>query len=99
MYFDVVGADWAGGYCISLTFRDGTSGIVDFEPLLRGPLFEPLRVLSRFQTFRIDRELGTVGWPNGADISPVYLYEYVRAAEWAEERYGANPRDRCTRGA
>ena len=37
-------------------------------------VFEPLRDKSLFSQFRIDEELDTVAWANGADIAPEYLY-------------------------
>lgn len=86
--FEVVGARYLGGHSLWLTFRDGAEGAVDFRENLWGPLFEPLLNPEYFRNFRVDPELLTVAWPNGADISPVYLHEYVRAEAWATEREG-----------
>jgi hypothetical protein len=47
---------------------------VDIEPLLYGEMFEPLRDFARFAEVTVDPELGTVVWPNGADLSPEFLY-------------------------
>jgi hypothetical protein len=45
------------------------------EPLLRGPIFEPLREdRARFEDLRVDPDLGTLAWPNGADLCPDILY-------------------------
>ena len=73
----VVDAQHVGGYRLRLTFSDGTTGVVDFEPWLRGPVFEPLLVQAYFARFFIDG--GTVTWPNGADIAPETLYERAKA--------------------
>nr|VFJ54668.1 MAG: Protein of unknown function (DUF2442) [Candidatus Kentron sp. FM]VFJ55177.1 MAG: Protein of unknown function (DUF2442) [Candidatus Kentron sp. FM] len=39
-----------------------------------GPVFEPLRDVSEFARFRVDTELETITWPNGADLAPERIY-------------------------
>lgn len=78
MDYDVVEAGYVGGYVIRLRFRDGTSGEVDLESELHGPVFEPLRELALFRHFRIDNEFCTLAWPNGADFAPEFLRERLR---------------------
>ena len=73
----VVRAEHRGGFRIHVTFTDGADGIVDFEPWLDGPVFEPLRDSSYFRRFFVDG--GTVVWPNGADIAPETLHDAVLA--------------------
>jgi hypothetical protein len=62
-------------YILEVTFSDGAMRRVDIDPLLHGEMFEPLRDVSLFRQATVDAELGTVVWPNGADISPEYLRE------------------------
>lgn len=62
------------GYRLRLGFSDGTRRDVDFANELSGPIFEPLRDPEFFRQVRLDRELGTIVWPNGADIAPETLY-------------------------
>ena len=52
-----------------LRFEDGVEGVVDLAPdlSLRG-VFEPLRGRGYFARARVDAELGTVVWPDGADL-------------------------------
>jgi len=58
-----------------LEFTNGEQKIVDLEPFLRGPIFEPLRQSpDLFRSVRVDEELGTIVWENGADIDPDVLY-------------------------
>lgn len=38
-------------------------------------MFEPLRDVEYFAKVSVDRELGTVVWPNGADLAPEVLHE------------------------
>jgi hypothetical protein len=60
---------------VHLEFTNGEQKIVDLEPLLRGPIFEPLRKNPElFRSVRVDEELGTIVWDNGADIDPDVLY-------------------------
>lgn len=61
-------------YVLEVRFEDGESRRVDIEPLLFGEMFEPLRDPAVFRTAALDPELGTVVWPNGADLSPEFLY-------------------------
>ncbi len=62
-------------YILEVTFSDGTRRSVDIEPLLFGEMFQPLRDPEMFRQAAVDAELGTVVWPNGADLSPEFLYD------------------------
>ncbi|MGH9834714.1 MAG: DUF2442 domain-containing protein [Blastocatellia bacterium] len=60
---------------VRLGFSNGEEKEVDLELLLRGPIFEPLlRDPELFRAVRVDEELGTIVWPNGADMDPDVLY-------------------------
>jgi hypothetical protein len=68
-------AERLGGHVLRLSFEDGTVGDVDLGYLIgRGPVFEPLRDPEYFSRVAVDRELGTIVWPNGADVAPETLY-------------------------
>ena len=75
----LLSAEHAGAYRVRLRFDDGTEAIVDLESELWGEVFEPLRDPARFCEFRLDPELRTLAWPNGADLSPEHLYERASA--------------------
>jgi hypothetical protein len=63
------------GFRVRLLFTDGDRRDVDLEPLLRGPIFEAIRGdPSLFKQVTVDEELGTIIWPNGADIDPDVLH-------------------------
>lgn len=63
------------GFEVELRFTDGSTRLVDLEPLLRGPIFDPVRRDAElFRAVRVDPELGTIVWPNGADLDPDVLY-------------------------
>jgi hypothetical protein len=75
MLKDIVAVNPLGDYRLHLRFEDGVEGVVDLAHHLsfRG-VFEPLRDPAWFARVRVDRELGTVVWPNGADLDPDVLY-------------------------
>lgn len=72
-------AKYLNEYKISVSFEDGTAGVIDLENELWGEVFEPLKDLSVFQDFRVDSELQTIVWPTGADLAPEFLYQRAAA--------------------
>ena len=73
------------GFTVRLTFSDGSRREVDLSPLLVGPVFEPIRLdPAIFPQVCVDEELGTIVWPNGADLCPDVLY-HGRASASLEE--------------
>ena len=69
----VIEAEYLNGYRLKLKFSDGSSGIVDLQKEIWGPVFEPLKDIETFKKFQLDT--WTVCWPNGADFAPEFLYE------------------------
>jgi hypothetical protein len=62
------------GFTVRLGLSDGSEKTVDLAPYLHGPIFEPLRRdPALFRQVTVDEELGTIVWPNGADIDPDVL--------------------------
>ncbi len=69
------------GRRLAVTFRDGTSGVVDLSGVCADPskgIFATLADSNIFDQATI--ELGAVTWPNGADLDPHWMYEEIRAA-------------------
>jgi len=56
-----------------LILSDGLAGEIDLRDELTGPVFEPLKDPDMFRRFRLDPELHTLVWPNGADFAPEFL--------------------------
>ncbi len=69
----VIGVAVLRPYVLLVTFADDLQREVDIEPVLFGEMFEPLRDSSLFSKVDVDLVLGTVVWPNGADLSPEFL--------------------------
>ena len=67
-------AEVAGPHHLDLSFNDGEQGAVNFEPLLSGRVFEPLREPGYFARVALDPICGTVVWPNGAGFAPEALH-------------------------
>jgi len=66
-----------GDHKLRLTFEDGTVGDVAFGRQWAG-VFEPLRDPARFAGAYVNRQFGTIAWPNGLDMAPEPLYEEAR---------------------
>jgi hypothetical protein len=71
----VTAVKYESGYRLRLRFDDGSVKVVDLESHLDGEVFEPLRDIRRFRTARLNPDLDTVVWENGADMSPDFLYD------------------------
>ena len=63
-------------YTVRVQFDDGIEQTINFQPALAGELYGPLRDLSLFNQVRIDPEVKTLVWPNGADFDPATLHDW-----------------------
>lgn len=63
-------------YWLELTFADGSRARLDFRDKIinRGGVFAPLEDPEFFGRVRVDREIGTIVWPNEVDFCPDVLY-------------------------
>jgi len=59
MDYDVLEAQYRGGFTVWLRFRDGTAGEINLLPELRGPVFEALRDPAVFRQFAIHPEFAS----------------------------------------
>ena len=78
MNYHVMEARYIDGHVVWLRFRDGTSGEIDLQSVLQGPVFAPLQDPLVFQQFQIHPEFHTLVWASGADIAPEFLHDNVR---------------------
>ena len=65
-----------GTYTLQLRFNDGLSRTVNFEPILAGELFGPLRDPIMFEQVQLDKDVHTLVWPSGADFDPATLHDW-----------------------
>jgi hypothetical protein len=79
--FRVIGFDIVSDYTLRVRFDDASEQVIDFHPILAGELFGPLRNQELFKRVRIDPEVHTLAWPNGADFDPATLHDWPLHAE------------------
>lgn len=78
MLKDIVEAQARDGYHLWLRFEDGVSGELDIASIIRFEgIFSPLKNRDEFVRVRVNKELGTVEWPCGADLDPDMLYARI----------------------
>ena len=77
MILHVVEARYEHDYVIYLKFNDGAEGYVDLANELFGEVFAPLRDKAKFRAFKVDPELDTIVWDNGADLAPEFLRDHL----------------------
>ena len=78
-------------YTLRIDFDDSTTQTINVEAILKGELYGPLRDLSLFNQVKLDPEVETLVWPNGADFDPETLHNWPdyesalreRAKQWS----------------
>ena len=75
--YRVESLDIVSPHTLKISFDDRTEQTIDFRPVLAGDLYGPLRDLTVFNQVRIDPEVRTLVWPNGADFDPATLHDWT----------------------
>lgn len=75
-----------GPYTLRVRFDDNTEQAINFQPILTGELYGPLQDLSLFNQVRIDPEVQTLAWPNGADFDPATLHDWPEQVTYLTAR-------------
>jgi len=75
-----------GPYTLRVEFDDETEQTIDFRPVLEGDLYGPLRDRELFDRVRMDTEVHTLVWPNGADFDPATLHDWPELLPAMESR-------------
>ena len=73
---NVIDFEIVGPYTLRIIFDNKQERTIDFEPVLRGYYYGPLRDLKLFEQVRLDPEVHTLVWPNDADFDPATLYNW-----------------------
>lgn len=89
MLRDVISVEALPEHRLRVRFDDGTEGVVDVAEMVEFTgVFAPLREPEFFAKATVNAELGTVCWPNNADLDSDVLYAKVAGVpvpEYASE--------------
>jgi hypothetical protein len=88
--FRVTSFEIADTYTLRVCFDDGTEQTINFQPVLKGEIYGPLFDVALFNQVRLDPEVHTLVWSNGADFDPATLHDWpdqvhaltARATSW-----------------
>lgn len=72
---EIIDAKFINGYTVEIIFDDFKKCRVDIKKYLNRGIFKELLDQRKFKQFKVDADLGTIVWPNGADIAPETLYK------------------------
>jgi hypothetical protein len=75
---DVTGVEVIGEHRLRLPFEDETFGEVNSTGRKWRGVLEPLSDSAYFARVTVDRDAGTIAWPNGVDMAPEPLYAEAR---------------------
>jgi hypothetical protein len=79
--FDIVAP-----YTLNISFDDQTEQRIDFRPILAGDLYASLQDIKLFNQVKLDPEVHTLVWPNGADFDPATLHDWPQLEKAMIER-------------
>ena len=75
MSYDLVKIEYQHDFILKVTFKDGTSGFVDFSKEINSiKPYNALNDINLFKSAYIHPELHTLTWTDGLDYDPILLY-------------------------
>lgn len=75
MYYDVIYAKYIEGYELELIFENSKKGNINLQGYInKGGVFSRFSEIEYFKKFYVNKEIGTLCWPDGVDIAPETLY-------------------------
>ena len=79
-------------YVVELAFTNGERAEVDLRDMVagRGGLLATLEDLGFFARVTVNREAGTIEWPNGVDFCPDVLYSRATGTPIPEPSFRAS---------
>ena len=81
MLVDIIATHPRPNRTLEIEFEDGTRGTVQLDHIIEiyNGVFAPLLDAEYFRQVSVNPDLGTITWPNGADVAPEVLYEFIRS--------------------
>ena len=78
MLQDIIEVRALPGYRLYLSFEDGVKGEIELKKIIKFTgIFEPLEEYDYFSQVIVNPDLGTIQWPNEADLDPDVLYKKI----------------------
>jgi len=74
---------------VELSFEDGLVATLNLDDIINNydGVFEPLTDPAFFRKVSVNAELGTIAWPNGADICPDVLYSHASGKKFKKNSH------------
>lgn len=89
MLIDIVAVTPLQDHRLLLRFEDGVEGTVHVANLVPfSGVFAPLADPAFFEQVTVNSELGSIEWPNGADLDPDVLYGLVTGRGQPRQQVG-----------
>ena len=81
LIYNVTEFEIVAPYTLRIKFNDNTEQTINFEPILHGEIYGPLKDLTLFNQVRLDSEVRTLVWSNDADFDPADLHDWPEIEE------------------
>lgn len=79
---DIIEVKYLENYSLELTFENREKGVVNLKDYRnRGGVFRQFADLDYFKKVFVNKEIGTICWPDGIDIAPETLYRLIQEAK------------------
>ena len=84
--YKVTAFEVVGPHVLRVSFNDVSVQTINFLPALAGELYAPLNDIELFNKVKLDPEVHTLVWPNGADFDPATLHDWPTHDKALRER-------------
>ena len=90
--YDIVDVKHVGDYTLELSFENGEKGKVNLKDYLKyGGVFSRFSDPEYFRKVYVNRDVGTICWPDGVDIAPETLYQLATGKNLSQSFLGELP--------
>lgn len=78
MLVDIIEVKVIKDYVLYIKFEDGVEGEIDVSKIIpfKG-IFSKFKDPKYFSTVKLNPDIGTIVWDNGADLSPDFIYSLI----------------------